>query len=203
MILTRRFMRAAAWRVIWPTRVLILRAGPRAQAPPAPAGFWPVRVSASSMSESIVHRVTESMWRAGEACAEVAARLAHGDECFAWQSEHGIASFGWVTYRDRVVGPVKLLNADKRAFLYNFYTAPEFRGRGLYPTLLLYVRHVLAGDGKTDMIIDVNVRNDRSLRGIGKAGFTPVARITYLTLFRRYNWTLGRAILSQSDTLLA
>jgi hypothetical protein len=41
-------------------------------------------------------------------------RLAHGDEFFGWRVGTRIISFGWVTYTDRFVGPVRMMDGPGR-----------------------------------------------------------------------------------------
>ena len=76
-----------------------------------------------------------------------------------------------------------LTDTSGRAFLYNFHTLPGYRGQGLYPTLLLAIRHILGDEEITEFVIDVNIRNRASARGITKGGFVLVAEITFVTLF--------------------
>ena len=125
----------------------------------------------------------------------VAARLAHGDELFGWQTSDRLVGFGWVTFRERSVGPTRLNEAPGRAFLYNFHTAEAYRGRGLYPALLLLIRHVLGRAGWSDFVIDVDVQNGASLSGVARGGFAPAARTTYVTLFCRFNLQTAKTAL--------
>jgi hypothetical protein len=160
-----------------------------------PEGCALARVAgtASSADHDLVN---EAMRAAGEPNGLVAPRLAHGDEFFGWLVDGRVVSFGWITYQDRTVGPFQLAEVSGRAFLYNFYTLEGYRGRRLYPALLLAMRHVLGLEKMTDFIIDVDSRNTASARGIEKGGFVPVARVAFLTLFARWR-CLGRRTLLQ------
>jgi hypothetical protein len=144
----------------------------------------------------------EAMRAAREPADLVAARFAHGDEFFGWLHGGRVVSFGWVTYHDRTVGPVKLAAASGRAFLYNFYTLAGYRGRRLYPALLLTMRHVLGRDQLTEFVIDVDVRNAASTRGIEKGGFVLAAQVAFLTLFARWSCLGRRTVLERSATSL-
>jgi len=80
-----------------------------------------------------------------------------------------------------------LAEAPGRVFLYNFYTVSECRGQGLYPSLLLSIRGMLGRGELAEFIIDVNIINTASIKSVQKAGFSEVARITFLTVFRRWH----------------
>ncbi|MHB8499924.1 MAG: GNAT family N-acetyltransferase [Candidatus Acidiferrales bacterium] len=136
----------------------------------------------------------EAMRAAGEPIGLVAPRFAHGDEFFGWLAGGRVVSFGWVTYQDRAVGPIQLAEASGRAFLYNFHTLEAYRGRGLYPALLLAVRHVLGLQNVTEFVIDVDVLNTASAMAIEKVGFVVAAQVAFLTLFARWR-CLGKRTL--------
>jgi hypothetical protein len=123
------------------------------------------------------------MRAAGEPSGLVAPRLAHGDEFFGWLIGGRVVSFGWVTYGDRTVGPIRLAKASGRAFLYNFHTLKGYRGQKLYPALLLAMRHILGQEKVTEFVIDVDARNMASARGIEKGGFALAAQVAFFTFF--------------------
>jgi hypothetical protein len=58
------------------------------------------------------------------------------------------------------------------------------QGGGLYSSLLLRIRHLLGMHGINDFIIDADEGNLRSLRGMHKAGFRPLATVSFITLFK-------------------
>lgn len=134
----------------------------------------------------------EAMRMAGEPAGLVPSRLARGDELFGWQWEGRIVSFLWITCHDRAVGPVGLADTPGRVFLYNAHTLKEHRGRGLFAALLLAARSALGREGASEFVGDVDVRNAPSARSLEKAGFVPVARVAFLTLFNRWRWPLER-----------
>jgi RimJ/RimL family protein N-acetyltransferase len=124
--------------------------------------------------------------RAAEEPSVVEQRLQHGDEWFGWEHSGRVVSFGWICYRDRVIGLRRMPEDEHRVFLYNFHTLPEYRGRGSYPALLRQMRHTLGREGRTQFIIDAHAWNHASLKGIEKAGFSPVARSTVRTYLRHF-----------------
>jgi Acetyltransferase (GNAT) family len=144
----------------------------------------------------------EAMRAAGESMDVVAPRFAHGDEFFGWLIDGRVVSFGWVTYQDRKLGPIQLAEATGRAFLYNFHTLEEYRGRRLYPALLLAVRYVLGLEKVTEFVIDADVRNIASARAIEKAGFVLAAQVAFLTLFARWRCLSKRTVLGRTASSL-
>jgi ribosomal protein S18 acetylase RimI-like enzyme len=177
--------------------MMVLRAPRIDFAPACPEGCALARVAgvASATDHDLAE---EAMREAGEPNGQVAPRLAHGDEFFGWLVGGRVLSFGWVTYHDRTVGPVQLAEASGRAFLYNFHTLEEYRGRGLYPALLLTMRHVLGREKVTEFVIDVDVRNTASVRGIEKGGFVLMAQVSFLTLFARWRCLATQTVLGRT-----
>ncbi len=172
---------------------MVLWAPPKDFGPACPDGCVLVRV-ARAASATDQDLAKEAMRAAGEPNGLVDPRLAHGDEFFGWLIGGRVVSFGWVTYRDRTVGSFRLAEISGRAFLYNFHTLDCYRGQRLYTALLHAMRHVLGLENVTEFVIDVDVRNTASARGIEKGGFVQAAQIAFLTLFSRWS-CLGRRTL--------
>lgn len=189
----RRILRRVARR----TCISVLRATCDEYKRVAPAGCTLIRVSGMTPKRDFEF-VENAMQAVGEPCGLVAPRLRHGDEFFGWLTGGEVVSFGWVTYRDRKVGPVQLAEMPGRAFLYNFHTLEAQRGRGLYPALLGAMRSILGRESVSELIIDVNTRNTASMRGIEKAGFLSVAQIGYLTIFNGW-WNCFKRIVIDSS----
>lgn len=187
-----KIFRAILWRLVHRTREVVLRASYKDSDLVSPEGATLIRIA--GITPKAGHELLEdAMLAAGEPNSRAASRLSHGDEFFGWLVGGKVVSFGWVTYRDRTVGPIRLVPAQARAFLFDFYTLEGYRGRGLYTALLLAIRCVLGREKVTECIINVNVRNTASVSGIEKAGFLPVAEIAYLTIFNRWGCSLFRS----------
>jgi hypothetical protein len=194
-------IRGILWRLARRTRVMVLQAPRNDFGLACPEGCALARV-AGTASTADHDLVNEALRAAGEPNGLVAPRLAHGDEFFGWLSGGRVVSFGWVTYQDRTVGPFQLAEVSGRAFLYNFHTLEECRGRGLYPALLLAMRHVLGGEKVTEFFIDIEARNAASARGIEKGGFVLVAEVAFLTLFARWRCLGRRTVLERTAASL-
>jgi GNAT superfamily N-acetyltransferase len=200
---TTRIVRGLLGRLVWPSHNLLVWASryeTGAATPAAPRGLRLVRVAAGAEG---AHRVAaDAMRAAGEPDGLVAPRLAHGDEFFGWAAGARIVCFGWVTTRDRAVGPFRLTNAPGRVFLYNFHTLPEHRGRGLGVALHDAIRWVLGNETASEFVADVNVRNAPSRRCLEKSGFVPVGRVSFLTLLKRWRCPLRRTSLERHGVSL-
>jgi ribosomal protein S18 acetylase RimI-like enzyme len=189
------------WWLAKRTRLLVLRAPRNDFGPACPEGCALVRI-AGTASAADQDLAEEAMRAAGELIGLVAPRLAHGDEFFGWLLNGRIVSFGWVTYQDRTLGPILLAHASGRAFLYNFYTLEEYRGRRLYPALLLAMRHILGREKITEFVIDVDVNNTASAKGIEKGGFVLAAQVAFLTLFAHWCCFGRRTVLERTASSL-
>lgn len=192
-----RATRSVLWRLARRTRMNIVCAAPNSSelAGPGKYSLARIRPHASDADRDLAE---EAMRMAGEPTGLVSARLAHGDELIGWQSEGRIVSFCWISYHERSVGPVRLADTPGRVFLYNAFTLKEHRGRRLFAALLLAARSSLGREGATELVCDVDVRNTPSARSLEKAGFVPVGRLAFLTLFNRWRWPLERTVSSDS-----
>jgi hypothetical protein len=196
-----RILRGLLRRIAKPTRVMVLWAPRTDFGPACPDGCALARV-AGAASAADQDLAKEAMRAAGEPDGLVAPRLAHGDEFFGWLLDGRVVSFGWVTCQDRTVGPFQLAEIPGRAFLYNFHTLDGYRGRGLYPALLLAMRHVLGREKVIEFVIDVDVRNTSSARGIENGGFVLAAQVAFLTLFSHWRCLGSRTVLERTASSL-
>ena len=162
--------------------------------PKGPPGYSLVRITRSGASAADRALAEDVMRVAGEPAGLVGARLDDGDEMFGWVYRDQIVSFSWVTRHDRYVGPVRLADIPGRVFPYNAFTRDEHRGRGLYPAALLAIRSALGREGATQFVSDIHERNAQSAKGCEKAGFVPVARVAFLTIFSTWRLPLERTV---------
>jgi len=193
--------RAAAERLFCHKRLIMMHAQRHETDPGVPPDAALIRISRTSAAADTA-RAVAAMRAAGEPAGSAARRFARGDEFIGWQIGHATACFGWITSRDRRVGHLRLTSRPSTVYLYNFHTAEWARGGGLYSSLLLQIRHLLGMQGINDFIIDANERNLPSLKGMQRAGFRPLATVTFLTLFGRWNFNGSIARLSPTDAIL-
>lgn len=178
---------------------IILRAESLSALPPVPTGFSLVRIHSP---ETKALSMAEAAMRAAGSTDDLVQRLTDGGEFFGWETQGAIVSFGWVTYGPRILGVHLAHAAPQRAFVYHFHTLDNYRGRGLYPALLMQMRYKLDRAGKTELIADVQVKNKASLRGMEKAGFIPVALTTVRTFLMRFERERNRTLLGQAPQTL-
>jgi GNAT superfamily N-acetyltransferase len=122
------------------------------------------------------------------------ARFEAGDLCYLACFENQPAHMAWIGTRTQISAPVEVGAALKielpvpAAYVYDCWTAPELRGRGIYPAVL----RKLIGRGlekHPEVWIGSRRDNAASLRGIEKAGFRPRFRMTRIRLLHRFNWS--------------
>jgi hypothetical protein len=172
-------------RLICHRRLIVMHGGALTLDPgESPAGL--IRIGANSTGEDAAQAV-DAMRAAGEQPALVGERFAHGDEFIGWRIGRETLCFGWVTPGERRVGPLRLIARASTVYLYNFHTVGTARHRGLYSSLLLRIRYMLGMQGIRDFVIDADERNLPSLRGMSRAGFRPVASVSFFTLFGHWN----------------
>jgi GNAT superfamily N-acetyltransferase len=97
-------------------------------------------------------------------------QLGRGDRYFIARAGWRIVALGRICY-----APTPEIRPEAgEASLISFYTAPAFRGRGLYVALIQAMVCYLHRQGFRAAYIWAERGNTASLRGIEKAGFTPI-----------------------------
>ena len=132
-------------------------------------------------------------------------RFRDGQVCAVARHDKEVAAYCWLAYTpipvaeiDRVVVP-----AADEVYLYDAFTVPAWRGRGLF-TLML--RHLLAyarSQGRRRALIFAEARNLPSCRAIERAGFEifqTVVRLDVLGFTRQ--WSRGRPPQASRITLV-
>jgi GNAT superfamily N-acetyltransferase len=132
-------------------------------------------------------------------------RFRDGQVCAVARHDKQIVAYCWLAYTpipvaeiDRVVVP-----ASDEVYLYDAFTHPGWRGRGLF-TLML--RHLLAyarSQGRRRALIFAEARNLPSCRAIERAGFEifqTVVRLDVLGFTRQ--WSRGRPPQASRITLI-
>ena len=95
--------------------------------------------------------------------------IVRGDDYFLAKSGRNIAALGRICYSDLEGMTLE----ENEAFLISFLTLPEYRGRGLYVSLIQEMLYTLKLDGiYKKCYIWANTNNPASYRGIEKAGFS-------------------------------
>jgi GNAT superfamily N-acetyltransferase len=111
---------------------------------------------------------------------EVARRRELGHRPYLASVRGEPAAYGWVATRTCDIGELDLafqLPAGNR-YLWDFATLPQFRGRGVYPCLLAEIIRRESPPATRLWIIHAP-ENLPSAAGINRAGFTPVAELSF------------------------
>jgi hypothetical protein len=112
--------------------------------------------------------------------AEVRARRRDGHRPYIGWLDGTSVAYGWVATRAASIGELDLTmvlsSADR--YLWDFATLPAWQGRGLYPCLLQAILRQEARDAERFWIIYAP-ENLPSGAGMWKAGFTPVAELSF------------------------
>lgn len=111
---------------------------------------------------------------------EIAQRFADGHRAYVAKVNGEPAAFGWVATHTARLGELglSLTLTDVERYLWNFVTLPAFRGLGIYPRLLEAIVQAESLDAELFWIAYAP-ENRASGRGIEKAGFVPVAELSF------------------------
>jgi len=106
-------------------------------------------------------------------------RLAAGDTCFTARHAGSLASSIWACRSQRWVEALRDIwrVAPGEVYLYDSYTAPAHRGRGLNPSLCLQALAHFRDQGLERATLITEAGNAANLRAKQKVGFRPSGRI--------------------------
>jgi ribosomal protein S18 acetylase RimI-like enzyme len=121
-------------------------------------------------------------------------RLSERTFCFVVLENEAILHASWVTTAAAWTREIQryLCPPSREAYIYESYTRPETRGRGIYPFALHSMCAWLAGRGFTRVWVGVEDDNTPSLKAVGKGGFERGFEI-------RYRRRLGRLTVSPPE----
>jgi hypothetical protein len=110
--------------------------------------------------------------------AEATRRMANDHLAFVASINHYPAAFGWMARGKATIGELnhELILPVGHRYLWNFRTASEYRGLGIYPALLQYIVRYESTKAERFWIIHAP-ENRASLSGITKAGFKYVGKL--------------------------
>jgi GNAT superfamily N-acetyltransferase len=127
--------------------------------------------------------------------ATIEQRFAAGKRCYVAQVDGALATYGWVSFEEEEIGEIRLRIhlMPGEAYIWDCSTAPPYRRKRLYTTLLLHMVDQLRAEGLCRVWIGTDGDNVASQQGIALAGFRPVADllVTRVIGIRRF-WVRGR-----------
>ncbi len=139
------------------------------------------------------HRDAERRIREGQVCA--VARQGSDRIAYCWSTREP----EWVAEIGRLVVP-----GPDEVYLYDAFTAPAWRGRGLFPAMLGRLVEYARAHGKSRALIFVLAGNRASRRGIERAGFQLFQAVSRARLGGlRLVWFRGPRAGRQRVTLVA
>ena len=108
-------------------------------------------------------------------------RIGDGTECYLALEGDRIVHATWVTTSAAWIGELGryFVPEGGSAYVYESYTSPPARGRGIYPVVLRHIALALRDEGVRTLWIGVGADNAPSIRAIQKAGFTPAFDVSF------------------------
>jgi GNAT superfamily N-acetyltransferase len=124
---------------------------------------------------------------------EIEERLSRGHRLWLARIGGGVAGWGWSAAEELSIGELRISRPipPGNRYLWDFFTAPPWRGRGIYPRLL---QTIVSRDADADRFwLGHDLDNAASARGVAKSGFREAG-----VLYRRQN---ERFVLVPSEPL--
>ncbi len=126
--------------------------------------------------------------------SEVLRRFAAGKRCYTGTVEGELATYGWVTFDEELIGELglRIRLAPGEAYIWDCATLPAYRGLRLYPALLWHIINDLREEGIRRIWIGADADNLPSQTGIVLCGFQPIVDIVLdRVLAIRMSWARG------------
>ena len=100
-------------------------------------------------------------------------RLDPTTRCYLALHDRRIVHATWVTSSAAWIGEIRryFVVPERSLYIYESFTSPDVRGRGIYPEVLRHIAADARREGSTELWIGVGDTNAPSLRAIDKAGF--------------------------------
>jgi GNAT superfamily N-acetyltransferase len=167
---------------------------------PAPPVALPDGVELIVMDRFLATGPVADDWHPG-----AAERLREGQTCAIARHGTDIVAYCWLAGSPVWVSEIgrAVVPARDDVYFYDAFTAPEWRGRGLFSATLSHLVTVAASRGRKRGLIFVEARNRASRRVIEKTGFQLVHRVSCLELGRFAPlWLRGRRLSSSRVVLV-
>ena len=109
------------------------------------------------------------------------ARLSDSTHCFVVVRSGRIVHSSWVTRSGAWTREIRgyMVPPPGDAYVYESFTRPEVRGRGVYPLALEGICRWAATQGVRSVWVAVEADNPASIRAVEKAGFEEAVRVSY------------------------
>lgn len=120
------------------------------------------------------------------------ARLAAGERCHGFLLAGELVNVAWTMRDHLVLEPGLSIDEEGCVGIFDCYTVPTHRSKRIYVDTLIRLLALAREEGAVRALIAVDPGNRPSIKGIERAGFVPLFRLT-----RRRR--LGRQSLERSD----
>jgi RimJ/RimL family protein N-acetyltransferase len=106
-------------------------------------------------------------------------RLAAGEQCHGFFLGEKLVNIAWTT-RDKLVLETRgwSIGRERSVGIYDCYTAPSHRGKGIYTDTLIRLLRSAREHGVKTALIAVDPENRPSIKAIERSGFRPLHRLT-------------------------
>jgi GNAT superfamily N-acetyltransferase len=147
----------------------------------------PVPPASAPLPPGLEVEVHEPMAAGGAAAAwhpEARARLAAGEACALVRAHGAVVAYCWSTTAPAPVEEIRrhVVPAGDEVYLYDAYTAPEWRGKRLFPAMLTLLLAAARARGRRRALIFALAANRASTRAIEHAGFQHFLAISRVSI---------------------
>jgi hypothetical protein len=128
-----------------------------------------------------------------DSASTFAARLTDSTRCYIVLDNSIIVHATWVTAAAAWTREVRryFRPPEGGAYVYESFTRPEVRGRGVYPFALKSIAAAGAAESIQDLWIGVEAHNLSSYKAVTKAGFQPVFEVEFRRRLGRLDLRVG------------
>jgi ribosomal protein S18 acetylase RimI-like enzyme len=133
-----------------------------------------------------------------------ARRLSDKTDCYVVEVDGRFEHASWVSSEPAFIGEIQrwFVPPPRSAYVYESYTRPKMRGRGIYPYALAGISAAVAAKWRVEELwIAVQASNKPSRRAIEKAGFEARFDIAYSCRFGRLTVDLERVTMPQGGEI--
>ena len=148
----------------------------------------------SDLSAQDITEIT-SFWNPKLARRNINERFELGASLWLIKVEDNLAGYGW-TLQGRTVAPHYFRLGPDDIHLFDFHVFPQYRGRGMNPSLVSYILRSLAAESHGRAFIEAAEWNQAQLASLGRTPFRRLGWAKKCTILRRtlVYWDQNQAV---------
>ncbi len=165
-----------------------------------PAGCTVQRMTAlRELTPEHLREMTE-YWNPEIARKHIVERFAKGASLWLAKFGDELAGYGW-SLRGSTIEPYYLPLAIEDAHLFDFYVFPDYRGRGINPSLVRQILIALASEQTGRAFIEAAEWNDAQLASLAKTPFRRLGFVRSFSLFGRnvVSWAYPKPVVRAAE----